>query len=130
MGLHESGFYKTDEFGMITNKEKSFFANNICVIVDVDTGTLLKIGDRDTSNIANHYQAMTKKYCDAGLDKYADTLTFIEFDRYSDVLDIDGICTIINYLNNCIGGQKVQELLSMSNEQLTEKVKYLQEIGF
>ena len=130
MELHQMGIYKTDEFGMITDKDRSFFANNICVIVDVNMGTLLKVGDKDTSNITKYYETMTKKYRDAGFDKYADDLTLIEFDRHSGVLDIDGVCTIVNYLSNCIGGPKLQELLSMSDEQLIEKVNYLQGIGF
>ena len=129
MELHEKGHYIVED-GMVTNREHSFFANNVCVILDISSGTLLKIGDKDASNIENQYQTMTKKYRDAGLNQYADDLTFVEFDRYSEVLDIEGICTIVNYLNNCIGEDKTNELLNMTDEELVNKVKYLQGIGF
>lgn len=129
MELHKLGYYKTEN-GMLTNEGRTFFANDICVIVDIDVGTLLNVGDRNTSNISTKYDTMVKKYRDAGLDEYADALLFVEFNKYEQNISRDGICTLVNYLSNCIGSEKMKELFAMDNEALNRKIEQLQEIGF
>lgn len=129
MELHKLGFYKTEN-GMLTDEDRTFFANDVCVIVDIESGTLHSVGDRNTSNISEKYDTMVKKFRDAGFNEYADALMFVEFNKYEQNISRDGICTLVNYLGNCIGSKKMKALFAMDSETLNKEIERLQEIGF
>lgn len=129
--MHERGRLKTWE-GMIVsnNKNIEIYMNNPVVILDTDTGTLIKMGDSLTSGIRDYYDKMVSTYKDLGMTSMCDSLLYLEFNRYNGVLDIDGICTLINYMSNSIGAEKLNKLLSLDEGSLKLEVQRLQDIGF
>lgn len=124
--MHESGNF-TVEDGMIVGKRITFYANDLCMIIDVATGTVLKIGDQTTGPLDSYYETLAKSYDAMGM---AEDLKFINFDRYNGILDIDDICTVLNYFTNSIGPEKMNSLLIMNTQQLKIEVSHLQELGF
>ena len=131
MLMHERGRLKTWE-GMVVsnNKNTEIYMNNPVVILDKDTGTLIKMGDSLTSGIKNYYDKMISKYRDSGMISMCDSMVYLEFDRYNGILNIDDICTLINYMNNSIGAEKMNKLLSLDEGSLKLEVQRLQDIGF
>lgn len=129
--MHERGRLKTWE-GMVVsnNKNTEIYMNNPVVILDKDTGTLIKMGDSLTSGIKDYYDKMISKYRDLGMVSMCDSMVYLEFDRYNGVLNIDDICTLINYMNNSIGAEKLNKLLSLDEGSLKLEVQRLQDIGF
>lgn len=78
---------------------------------------LLKIGD--SKNIINYYNTMISKYNTLGLDKYAETIYYIElFDK----LSINNITNILNIIVNCTGHPI---LTTICNNDLDTIYKYL-----
>lgn len=124
--MHESGNF-TVEDGMIVGKHVTFYANDLYMIIDVATGIVLKIGDQTTGPLDSYYETLAKSYNAMGM---AEDLKLINFDRYNDVLDIDDICTVLNYFVNSIGSEKMNFLLTRTIPQLKAAVLRLQEIGF
>lgn len=126
--MHEKGVY-TVEYGSIYNKDHSVMMDNIGLIIDKETGTVYKIGDTERTDIEAYYQNIINKYRESGLSDMADNLIFVAFDRYRGILDIDEICTLVNYFFNHIG-EKLMETLSLDEVALKEKIKHLQDVGF
>lgn len=116
--------------GMLLNKEHGVYMNNPCLVIDKETGTLLKMGDELTSNIKKYYDTMMSQYFELGIDIDESDIVFIKLDRYNGVLDIDEICTLINYMHNSIGKERMNALLEMDDSSLKAKIKELQDIGF
>lgn len=130
--MHENGSLTT-YFGMIVEHNvhnSSINMNNPVIVIDTDTGTVLKCGDSLTSNIKEWYETAIKGYLSMGFQDCADALKIIYFDRYNGILDIDGICTLINYIRNSIGADKMKKLLSMNEDGIKQEVERLQSIGF
>lgn len=106
------------------------------ILVDIETGTLLKYGHKNM--VEKYYNKAVKESAKMQID-LCDTWRLITFyvkhdeldfapDGYN--LDIDEICTIINWLNNNIGGQAMSEFLNSSIEEIRTKIASLQKIGF
>lgn len=128
MKLHEKCPYTTYA-GMMMLKDMTNCMNEVAVIIDTETGTLLKVGNPDGIN--DYFNKAIKKYHDAGLSYCCEGWKCIVFDRYHYAfLDIDGICTLVNYMMNSLGPEKMNELLLMSETELKEKIEILQSIGF
>lgn len=104
--------------------------NNPAIVVDTDTGVVLKMGDSFTSDIKEWYNIAVSAYSEVGSEITANSLKLISFDRYNDVIDIDGICTMINYMRNSIGCEKMNALLNAEAEALKLEIAKLQTIGF
>lgn len=127
--MHERGFLKVYE-GMLLNEEYGVYMNEPCLIIDRETGSLLKMGDELTSNIKKYYDTMISQYFELGIGVDKSDIVFIKLDRYNGVLDIDEICTLINYMYNSIGKERMNALLEMDDSSLKVKIKELQDIGF
>lgn len=130
--MHEVGSLTT-YYGMIVehNLHNSHVnMNNPVIVVNIETGIVLKMGDEVTSGIKEWYETAVQSYISSGFTEEANAMQLISFDRYSGVLDIDGICTLINYMRNTIGSEKMKKILSMTETELIDEVKKLQDIGF
>ena len=106
------------------------------IILDTEAGLLLKVGD--SSWIDHYYNTMLDAFKILGNDQEKD-LQIIKFKRVRDGFIIKGgsvvfsvieISTLINYLANCIGKQRVEELLLLKEPYLKEKLATLKELGF
>lgn len=102
----------------------------VAVLVDLEFGTLLKVGEADWVN--NYRNTMIEAYKKAGHAEMGNALTVVEFKHplVDGKLDADEICTMINYLGNSIGEKSMKELLTMDIDNLKNKLKTLQEFGF
>lgn len=125
---HELGNLTT-ECGMIVGKKMTYYANNPCIIIDKDSGTLLKMGDTTTNPLDNYLKTATDAYRKAGLDDMADAMILINFDRYS-TLNIEEICTLMNFFMNSIGPRKMAELLNSDETALKVELSRLAEMGW
>jgi hypothetical protein len=126
--MHELGNL-TVNYGSIYPKDGSFMINNICLVVDKSDGIVFKYGDKDTSDIISYFEHTVKVYREKGHNDMADNLMLLEFNRYDGVLDIDEICTLVNWFRNSIG-HLLMETLQLSEIDLKAKIKSLQEMGW
>ena len=117
------------EYGSIYLKDSPVFIDNMCIIVDKDTGSIMKYGDAESSDIKQYYETMCKKYRDAGFSDIADALILIEFDRYNGILSIEEICTIVNYGMNC-HSERCLELFDLEADELHKRIAELQGFGY
>ena len=98
---------------------------DVTVILDIDVGTLIKVGKKDW--VENYFNEMCRSYMDVGCQSIVDGLKLMTFDAK---FDIDEICTIINWFNNSIGGERMRWFLSLSFDDVKSEIKRLQNIGF
>jgi len=110
--------------GSITDYEKRFLIDNMAIIVDYDTGTILKYGDIETSEIKKEYEEKYALMNEMGFD-----IQLITFDRYNRFLTIDEICTIVNYGMNS-HTTSFLELFQIDKEQLKDRLKQLSQYGY
>ena len=103
------------------------------VIIDRCTGTVIKIGDTELSNIRQYYDtgiaSFNRLRKDTGLDIPVDWF-LLEFDDKTDVLDMHEICTLLNYMQNTIGEHEMERLLHLKEDELKLEIRKLAEIGF
>ena len=106
------------------------------ILVDVETGALLKYGHK--SMVEEYYNKAVEKSAKAKID-LCGTWQLITFHvKYNELdfvpdgynLDIDEVCTTINWFNNHIGGQAMSEFLNSSIDEIHTKIASLQKIGF
>lgn len=121
---HQNGSFITDT-GSIYNRYSKCIIEEPAVLMDTDTMTMLKVGN------AEYVKQYLNKACTAYKNMGNDIthLQIIVFDKYKN-LSIDQICTMINYLSNHLEPKQVQELLSLSESKLIDKLNRLYEIGF
>lgn len=55
INMHENGHYGISN-GAIIQKGTSYIINNPAIVVDIESGTLIKIGDVNMSNIKSYYE--------------------------------------------------------------------------
>lgn len=130
--MHEIG-YLTTYYGMIVEHDvdkSNVHMNNPAIVLDLEVGSVLKMGDELTSDIKDWYDTAVNTYISNGMIDIVDSLQLITFDRYDGILDIDDICTLINYMRNTPGSEKMKALLSMNADDLKQEVERLQSIGF
>lgn len=72
---------------------------------------------------------MRKRYEECGFKEEADSLILINFDRYSSILDVDEICSLVNYLRNTIN-ERLKTILDMNEIELKEEIKRIQDMGY
>lgn len=126
---HENGPWSLENGMFINAYVSDACTNDPAVYIDMEDGTLLKSGD--ASMVKDYAGLHTSELLRNGFSDMAKGLTVIEFDRYpSAKLTADEICTLMNYLQNSLGAEKVQALFQMEEEKLKEKLKALYEIGF
>lgn len=115
--------------GSITDKEKTFLIDNMCIIVNTDVGYIHQYGDADHSNIKDHYNKMMDKYLKSSCPEFANDFKLICFDRYNGQLTIEEICTIVNYGLNS-HGERFLDLFKLNIDDLKKRVKELQAINY
>lgn len=113
-------------FGSITNEKEEFLINDMCIIVDKETGVLLKYGDKEKSDIIKYYETMCDSLAKIGLDNTYDLITF---DRYKGNLSIDDICTIVNYGLNA-HSERFLNIFTLSEEDLHKRINELKKYGY
>ena len=137
MEPHESGNYYVQDGSIFNRYNNSFFDEDVTIIIDTSEGILLKVGKKD--NITKYFETMCSKYNNMGLTDMISSMKLITFyvkypnlgfepDGYN--FDIDEICTIINWFNNHIGPDNMNEFLNQSLDEMKCKIKKLQNIGF
>ena len=131
---HENGPLNVTD-GSITNGVRLY--NTIAIIIDTGVGTFQKYGE--AVKIKERYDEMISRF--AIIDpSMAQDLTYIEFnvksgdtswdDYHNAQLSKDEICTIINYFMNCIGEERMNQILKMDAETLNKELEKLADIGF
>lgn len=100
--------------------------------------TLIKYGSKKM--IDDVYNKMHETYVKAGFHEMADNLTVLSFTVISGFPDYDKIfnarftsdeiCTLINWMNNCIPMKHFKTFLGMNETEMHDHLKHLEEIGF
>ena len=135
--MHENCAYYV-QYGSIYNRHDGgiMLDEDITIIVDIETGTLLKVGKKDW--VTDCFNRMYQKYVDKGFSNIAATLRLITFHvKYPELdfepegynFDIDEICTIINWFGNSIG-ERMKWFLELPLDEAKIEIQKLQEIGF
>lgn len=135
--MHEKGNYYV-QYGSIYNRFNHgvMLDEDITIIVDIDTGTLIKIGKKDW--VEEYFHDMCTKYANNDFPDMTNSLQLITFHvKYENLgfapegynFDIDEICTIINWFSNSIG-PKMKWFLELSLDAAKTEIKKLQEFGF
>ena len=114
--------------GSIVNEQHTFMINNLVIVVDKSCGSLLKYGDAEMSDIKEWYTTAVERFRAIDPD-LADNITIIEFDRYRGVLNIEDICTLLNYAVNC-HSEKLMELFEMDENSLKVRLEQLRNYGY
>jgi hypothetical protein len=138
---HQHGRFTVKDGSIISVYQSSYMPNivdNPAIIIDIETGCLHKAGD--ASWVKDVYDKMVQKISNKLGTEYAKDYVYIEFnpktgdstwDSYNNAqLTKDEICTIVNYFGNCIGEEKMQEILNMDITTLHQKLSELASIGF
>lgn len=115
--------------GSITDKEHTFLIDNMCLIVDMDSGIVVEYGDKEKSGICSHFLEVHSRFEECGLSDMARSLRLIEFDHYDGELSIEDICTIVNYGMNARSKAFV-ELFQIDKEKLHERIRQLKRQGY
>lgn len=123
---HQNGPWHIEN-GMFVNKYGTC-TNEPGIYLDLETGTILKCGD------AKAVRQYAKTHLDSLLENLPDetpNMLFVEFDRYPGMkLNDDEVCTVMNYMQNCIGPERMDEILHMDENTLKSELRKLYEIGF
>jgi hypothetical protein len=136
--------FKPHEHGLITVYNGSIMSKNpmkiydeIAIIIDVEIGCLLKLGD--PSQVKEYYNTIISRYKTINPD-YGKSLIYIEFNAkignteidhyFKSELSKDEICTLINYFQNSIGTERMNQILAMNANSLHLELKKLADIGF
>ena len=130
--MHKLGNFEVID-GTIFSKTTKRGIVQPTVIIDKDTGGILKIGE--PTFIHSYWD---KKI--ASIPFIAENCVIIEFNAktndesldtyFNNNLTTDEICTLINYMNNSIGPEKMQQLFNMDQSVLKDKIESLQSVGF
>lgn len=126
--MHESGMLEVID-GSIVGKVSKIIIDNMGIVVDKKTGTVLKYGDLEKSDIKDYYNKMCGKYKEMGLYFYAESICLISFDEYKEELSIDEVCSLTNYFLNNIG-HRIFDILSMDKRDLKKEIKKIIMFGF
>ena len=135
--MHEEGIYYVNNGSILSRyNEGIMFSEDVTVLVDIDTGGLLKVGKKNW--VTNYFGTMCSRYLNNGFPEMVSSLKLITFHvKYPEFdfepegynFDIDEICTIINWFGNSIGEQ-MKQFLELPLDEAEAKIKKLQNIGF
>ena len=83
--------------GSITNEKENFLIDNLAMIVDLDSGAVIKYGDKEMDHMEELYERKQKQNMSLGPENALfPSLSLITFDRYEGKLSIEEICTFAN----------------------------------
>lgn len=135
--MHEEGNYYVSHGSILSRyNEDVMLDEDVTVVVDIDSGGLLKVGKKDW--VTNYFNTMCNRYLSNGFPEMVSSLKLITFHvKYPEFdfepegynFDIDEICTIINWFGNSIGEQ-MKWFLELPLDEAKAKIKKLQNIGF
>lgn len=123
---HENGTFYT-EGGSIISRISGKIIEEPSTLLDISTGTVLKHGE--TSNTAKWLEKARRAYRDSGFPENANAMHLITYNKYG-TLSLDQICTMMNFLPNTLGAERVRELLQMEEEKLKSELTYLYTLGW
>ena len=126
--MHENGPWKNED-GLLINQYTDGCVNayDMAVLVDLDTGSVLKHGDETmcTKYMATYTTRISKLF-----PEDIPNLVLVKFNDYRN-LTPDEVCTFVNYLNNSIGPEKMEQMLHPESlEALKTKLQSLNSVGF
>lgn len=124
--VHENGAFYVDG-GRIISRISNSLIDEPTSLIDGDTGTVLKHGNRDMCE--NWMRQAANSYIHGGFPENAEALRLIIYEKYG-TLSTDQICTFMNYLANSLGKERVDELLSMNETELKTELDQLYKIGW
>lgn len=125
--MHEDCAYSTENsYICCKNKRIADSKKGVAMVVDINCGTLLKIGK--INDMINYATTVRDSYNKIGLPMVANDIVLIIYDETSK-LSSDEICTIINWFNNSIG-PKMKEFIELDYDEALKEIKRLKELGF
>ena len=123
---HENGIF-TVEDGSIFCKMTNTIIENPAIMIDMETGGVLKNGD--VSIVAPYFHTFCERHKKMGMEEELKWFKVITFEKYG-AFSADELCTLMNYMRNSIGPEKMAALLNMDEKDLKEKLQKLSEIGW
>ena len=97
------------------------------IILDTSSGTLLKVGD--IKWVKDYYEKACGRLRIVNKDM-AESLALLEFEYSNSNLNVDELCTMINYFNNSIGPDSLKKFFLLTEEETHQKLRSLMEAGF
>lgn len=125
--MHENGLFDVVDNNIVLKVDNSVH-NDLCLVVDTETGTPLKWGSKTTTSIKDYYDKAVYAYTSAGFRNMADCLKFIDFT--DSCLNRNEIVTFVNYVLNNIGNEKLTKLLSYTDNNLKKELIKVSAYGF
>lgn len=136
LNRHEHGLVTTYE-GSIVSHDLTKIYDEIAIVIDISTGCFHKVGK--PLWLKDYYNTMVA--ASNRIDpEFSANLIYIEFnpktgcpelDNYLQAkLSKDEICTLINYFANCIGKERMNQILNMDADTLHKELAKLAEFGF
>lgn len=122
---HENGPYIVIDGSLYNQYTQTLIAPYEMTML-MDMGCVLKMGKKETTSI---YFEKLRQSQQTLFPNETPTVTLLEFTNFKD-FNADEICTFVNYLNNHIPEEKIQELFQMDILNLKEKLQKLYKIGF
>lgn len=102
--------------------------DNISMIVDKQGG-LVKYGNKEF--VEKEYKDMLEAYIRSGFKYMCDTLIFVDFSNYRNILTLKQVGTFVNYaLMVSANGEKILSILSKQKEDMREEIYDLVKAGF
>lgn len=136
MIMHENGAYYVMYGSIFSRYNEGFMIDeDATILIDTAAGALLKVGKKGA--VTSYFNKMTEGYKAVGVVN--DDLCLITFHvKYPELdfepegynFDIDEICTIINYFNDSIGPELMNEFVNSGIDAMKARVKELQDMGF
>lgn len=116
--------------GSITNEKENFLIDNLAMIVDLDSGAVLKYGDKEMDHMEELYEKKQKQNMSFGPDNALfPGLSLITFDQYDGKLSIEEICTFANV--GIYGNPKTfLELLKIKEDKIHKRLQELKKRGY
>lgn len=115
------------ENGNVVSRSTNTIIDEPACMIDSSVGCVLKVGNKDF--VSKYFSDFCNKMRVAGINDVSAYL-YITFDKYVPDMDADKVATLLNYMCNTIGPENMNALLSMNENELNNKIKTLQDIGF
>lgn len=116
------------EYGSIYNDDYSMMIDNLAIIVHKTDG-ICGFGDKYMHNMPNRFAKKVQKFRDAKLDDRANSLVYIEFDRYDGVLSVEETCVLLNHMVfYTLSGERILSLLDSDEKTIKETIKEFKHI--
>ena len=122
--MHDGCFFTVKD-NKIIDADGTVEISHPAIILDAVEGIVLKVGDIVQSSYLTDYY---KTLC-TSQPTFAKDFKLVTFNA-DDILSMDDICSLINYMRNSIGAEECKLILLMSKQSLKDKITKIQEYGF